>query len=163
MARTRSHIEILAGSVSNLAHAGANFFACPDNTAHLALERPGPALALPGVHIAEVLADRAAEAGYHRVGVLGTKWTTGSELYPRGLARRDVQAELPAEGDRDVIDTIIFDELVNSVFTSASKDRYVEIIARLGQRGCDETGANLRRIGGVAVYGLSGLRCMVDL
>src|SRR4051812_31161348 len=37
----------LATSVETLARAGADFFVCPDNTAHLALERPGPDLALP--------------------------------------------------------------------------------------------------------------------
>ena len=32
----------LARSVERLARAGADFFVCPDNTAHLALELPGP-------------------------------------------------------------------------------------------------------------------------
>ncbi len=35
-------------------YADADFFACPDNTAHIALEVPGPDLALPGLHIADV-------------------------------------------------------------------------------------------------------------
>src|SRR5262249_3795851 len=50
----------LSVSVQRLARAGADFFACPDNTAHIALEHPGPDLALPGLHIAEVVADQAA-------------------------------------------------------------------------------------------------------
>src|ERR1700754_3941348 len=33
--------EILSVSVDRLAGAGADFFVCPDNTAHMALERPG--------------------------------------------------------------------------------------------------------------------------
>ena len=37
----------LARSVERLARSGADFFVCPDNTAHLALERPGPELACP--------------------------------------------------------------------------------------------------------------------
>ena len=65
----------LARSVERLARSGADFFACPDNTAHLALERPGPELALPGLHIAEVVARQAAMAGHRTVGVLGTRWT----------------------------------------------------------------------------------------
>jgi aspartate racemase len=39
----------LAVSLGRLAAAGADFFACPDNTAHLALEQPGPSLPLPGL------------------------------------------------------------------------------------------------------------------
>src|ERR1700722_7305906 len=47
--------DTLATSVRRLANAGADFFVCPDNTAHLALEQPGEDLALPGLHIAEVV------------------------------------------------------------------------------------------------------------
>jgi len=53
----------LSVSVHRLARAGAGFFACPDNTAHRALEQPGPSLALPGLHIAEVVAEQAARGG----------------------------------------------------------------------------------------------------
>src|SRR5580693_10615773 len=61
--------DTLAVSVRRLARAGADFFVCPDNTAHLALEYPGPELALPGLHIAEIVARQAAMAGYRTVGV----------------------------------------------------------------------------------------------
>src|SRR5687767_5339318 len=64
---------ILSPSVQRLARAGADFFVCPDNTAHLALEGAGEDLALPGLHIAEVVADRAAADGRARVGILGTR------------------------------------------------------------------------------------------
>ncbi len=56
----------LARSADRLARAGADFFACPDNTAHLALEQPGEDLALPGLHIAEVVAEQAARDGRWR-------------------------------------------------------------------------------------------------
>jgi aspartate racemase len=127
----------LATSVQRLARAGADFFACPDNTAHLALEQPGPELALPGLHIAEVVADEAARAGYRRVGVLGTRYLMDSPLYPRVLATRGIAAEIPDPADRDTINRVIFDELVNGVFTSESRQEYQRIIARLAGRGCD--------------------------
>ena len=127
----------LATSVQRLAQAGADFFACPDNTAHIALEQPGPELARPGLHIAAVVADEAARAGYRRVGVLGTKYLMASTLYPRALAARGIAAELPDPADRDIINRVIFDELVNGVFTSESRQDYLRIIAGLAGRGCD--------------------------
>ncbi len=129
--------KILAASAATLARAGADFFACPDNTVHLALELPGPDLALPGLHIADVVAAQAAKTGYRRVGVLGTKWTMGSDLYPRALAEHGLQAVIPTSNERSAVDAIIFDELVNGVFTDTSRARYVEIIAALKDRGCD--------------------------
>jgi aspartate racemase len=127
----------LAESVERLARAGADFFLCPDNTAHMALELPGEDLALPGLHIVEVVADRAAHHGFRHVGVLGTKYTMDGPLYPRTLAARGVGSMLPEPDERRVIDDIIFHELVNGVFTEPSRRKYVEIIAALRERGCD--------------------------
>src|SRR5262245_14227942 len=45
-----------ARQAQRLAAAGCDFFVCPDNTAHIALEAPDEALPLPGLHIAELVA-----------------------------------------------------------------------------------------------------------
>lgn len=127
----------LAESVRRLAAAGAGFFVCPDNTAHMALERPGDDLALPGLHIAQVVADRAARDGRTRVGVLGTRYTMDGPVYPRELAARGIAAEVPDAGDRETVNEIIFKELVNGVVSGESRRRYVQIIERLAERGCD--------------------------
>ncbi|HEY6277362.1 MAG TPA: aspartate/glutamate racemase family protein [Streptosporangiaceae bacterium] len=127
----------LSVSVDRLARAGAGFFACPDNTAHLALEVPGPDLALPGLHIAEVVADQAAREGRQRVAVLGTKYTMESPLYPRVLAARGIGSEIPAAADRLILNEIIFGELVNGVFSGPSRQEYLRVIRDLAARGCD--------------------------
>jgi aspartate racemase len=130
----------LSVSVHRLARAGADFFACPDNTAHLALEQPGPNLALPGLHIAEVVAEQAARHGHQRVALLGTKYTMDGPVYPRALAARGIAAELPAPEDRVILHEIILAELVNGVFTEAARQQYSRIIDRLAARGCDAVG-----------------------
>jgi aspartate racemase len=127
----------LATSVHRLARAGADFFACPDNTAHLALETDGPPLALPGLHIADVVAGQAAADGYTRVAVLGTRYTMDSRLYPRALAAYGIAAEVPNGEERHTINRIIFGELVNGVVTTASRHEYLRIIDGLAARGCD--------------------------
>ena len=127
----------LAESVERLARAGADFFVCPDNTAHLALEQPGADLAIPGLHIAEVVADRAAAAGYKRVAILGTRYTMEGWIYPRAFKSRGTASEVPSPDDRHFINTTIFDELVNGVFTTAARNEYVRIIDSLKARGCD--------------------------
>jgi aspartate racemase len=130
----RSTLSVSAG---RLARAGADFFVCPDNTAHLALERPGPELPLPGLNLAEVVAGQAAADGRRRVGLIGTRYTMDGLLYLRALSARGIAAEVPAESDRVVINRIIFDELVNGVVTEQSRQQHVRIIADLAARGCD--------------------------
>ncbi|MFI0445820.1 aspartate/glutamate racemase family protein [Actinomadura sp. 6N118] len=129
--------KTLSTSVDRLARAGAEFFVCPDNTAHIALEEPGPDLALPGLHIAEVLADEGARNRFTSVGVLGTKYTMDGPVYRSALGARGIAAEIPDEKDRLIVNQIIFDELVNGVFTDESRAEYVRIIKDLAARGCD--------------------------
>jgi amino-acid racemase len=128
---------ILSESVRRLAVAGADFFVCPDNTAHMALEEPGEDLALPGLHIAEVVAERAVGDGRVRVGVLGTRYLMDGLLYPRAFAAHGIAAELPDPSDREVINKIIFTELVNGVLAASSRQEYVRVIEQLAGRGCD--------------------------
>jgi aspartate racemase len=128
---------VIATSIERLASTGAEFFVCPDNTAHMALDQPGPDFALPGLHIADVVADAAAAAGYAQVGILGTRFTMDGPLYPAALGARGIGAVLPRPAEREVIDRIIFDELVNGVFTDAARGAYMRVIDRLAERGCD--------------------------
>lgn len=128
---------ILARSADRLAAAGASFFVCPDNTAHMALEQPGEPLALPGLHIAAEVAATAAGEGRRRVGILGTRFTMDGWLYPQALDARGIDHRVPGPDDRAVVDRIIFDELVNGVFADGSRAEYVRVIERLAEEGCD--------------------------
>ena len=85
--------------VERLAAAGADFFLCPDNTAHIALEAEGPPLALPGLNIAEVVAGEAERRGYRKVAVLGTNWTMEGPVYPRALEARGIGWAVPPSRD----------------------------------------------------------------
>lgn len=128
---------ILAESVERLARAGCDFFVCPDNTAHLALDLPGPELALPMLHIAEVVSAEAAARGYRKVGIMGTAWTMTADLYPRALAAHGIDSAAPAEADQRDVQRITFDELVHGVFRPEARDRFVEVARALGDAGCD--------------------------
>src|SRR3974390_409786 len=53
--------ELMIASGGKLAQAGADFLICPDNTVHRALQYVELGSPLPWMHIAAVVADRAAE------------------------------------------------------------------------------------------------------
>jgi amino-acid racemase len=127
----------LAASAQRLANAGADFFACPDNTAHVALEQPGADLPLPGLNIAEVVAAEAASHRHMRVGLLGTKYTMDGPVYPRALASRGIATRLPDTRDRSILHEIIVTELLNGVFSESARREYANVIDRLAAQGCD--------------------------
>jgi aspartate racemase len=120
-----------------LSAAGANFFVCPDNTAHIALESAGEPFPLPGFHIAEVVADEAQRLGHRKVGILGTKYTMAGPVYPGALSRRGIKFAVPTETDRAVVNAIIFDELCLGTIRDQSRDAFVSVIGRLAADGCD--------------------------
>ena len=128
----------LAQSIERLAEGGCDFFACPDNTAHIALELAGPELALPGLDIGDVVAEQAAKLGMTRVAVLGTRFTMAGPVYRRALPAIGIEPRFPNDEERTDIDRIIFDELVEGVFSEPSRRRYLEVIERLKrEEGCD--------------------------
>jgi len=120
-----------------LAAAGADFFVCPDNTAHIALESPGEPFPIPCLNIAEVVADQAARDGRRKIGILGTKYTMTGPVYPGALGRRGLEWAVPSQEDRQLVNAIIFDELCLGVFTDESRSAYVRIIDQLTGQGCD--------------------------
>jgi len=120
-----------------LAAAGADFFVCPDNTAHIALESPGEPFPIPCLNIAEVVADQAARDGRRKIGILGTKYTMTGPVYPGALGRRGLEWAVPSQEDRQLVNAIIFDELCLGVFTDESRSAYVRIIDKLTGQGCD--------------------------
>ena len=123
--------------MEKLTAAGCDFFVCPDNTAHIALESPGEPFPIPCLHIGEVVANAAARAGRKKVGILGTKYTMTGPVYPGALGRRGIGWAVPDGADRKIVDDIIFDELCLGVFTNESRAAYVRIIEKLAADGCD--------------------------
>ncbi|HET9427991.1 MAG TPA: amino acid racemase [Allosphingosinicella sp.] len=128
---------LFAEDVERLAAAGADFFILPDNTAHIALDAPGEAFALPGLHIGEVVAERAMADGRRKVGLLGTEWTMTGPVYPGALGRRGLEWAIPDEADRKIVHDVIFDELCVGQFTELSRQKFLRIIDKFAEAGCD--------------------------
>ena len=120
-----------------LARAGADFAICPDNSAHLAWDHVQAATPIPWLHIASVVGEEAVRRGFRRVGVLGTRYTMSGPVYADALGRLRIESLVPEAADFETVDRIIWAELVNGIFSDASRQAYNRAIARLGERGCD--------------------------
>src|SRR5262245_7900211 len=134
LSRVRRH---LARTLARLASAGCDFFICSDNTAHLALEAEGPPLPLPGLHIAEIVAQRASADARRCVGLFGTRWTMAGSVYPKAFARAGLAMKAPPASDHRIVDDVIFDELCQGVIREESRAEFVRIIHDLKRAGCD--------------------------
>jgi aspartate racemase len=129
--------RIMLDSAQLLAAAGADFAICPDNTAHVAWNDVQLETPIPWLHIAGEVSAAADACGYRRVGVLGTRFTMGGQVYPDAFASVGIEAVVPELDDYEIVDRIIFSELVEGIFTDESRRAYRDVIDRLGRRGCD--------------------------
>jgi aspartate racemase len=128
---------LLLDSAKRVAAAGADFAVCPDNTCHQAFPYLLPKSPIPWLHIAEVVTEEAARRGFGRLGVMGTKYLMESRVYADAAAGRGVECVIPEPDDRERINTIIFKQLVNAVFTEESRLYFNEVMEGLKERGCD--------------------------
>jgi len=129
--------KFLAEGVQHVADSGADFFVCPDNTAHIVLEKIAGDLPLPGLHIAEVVCHEISKHGYKRVGLLGTRWTMTGPVYKAALEKRDCERLVPDESTREQLNTAIFDELCNGIFNKSTTDLFLSAIEDLKSRGAE--------------------------
>jgi aspartate racemase len=129
--------ELMLSSANKLAKTGADFLICPDNTIHRALTYVAPRSPLPWLHIAEIVAEKAVERGFRRLGLTGTRWLVESEIYPEKLAARGLAFMRPNPDERDEINRIIFDELVYGVFKPEAVASFQRVMRRMKNEGCD--------------------------
>ncbi len=129
--------ELMLSSALNLAKTGSDFLICPDNTIHRALPFIRERSPLPWLHIAEVVADEAVRRGFRKIGITGTKYLTDSEVYPEALSARGLQYLRPTREEREEINRIIMDELVNGIFKPEAVTYFQQVVAALKTQGCD--------------------------
>jgi aspartate racemase len=129
--------RVLTEGVQLVADGGADFFVCPDNTAHIVLEQIAADLPLPGLHIAEVVCQDIMNHGWKRVGLLGTKYTMTGPVYQRALEQRGLERIVPDEPVREQLNTAIFDELCQAIFDTETTQRFVDAIEDLKARGAE--------------------------
>jgi aspartate racemase len=129
--------QLMLSSAHKVAQAGAQFAICPDNTIHQAFQWVAEKSPIPWLHIAHAVAQEARAKGFKRPGVLGTRYLMEGPVYPQAFKEYDLTAVIPPSGDRQQINSIIFNELVNGIFSQASRLYFNEIIDRLKEEGCD--------------------------
>jgi aspartate racemase len=147
----------LMRTAGRLAAARCDFFVCPDNTAHIAFEASTRPYPLPGLHICEIVAERASADGHARIGLLGTRWTMEGPAYPAAFARHGLEMRTPSAEDRALVDRVIFEELCQGMVGEAARAEYVRIIERLKGEGCDAVALSCTEIPLLITPGVSPL------
>jgi aspartate racemase len=128
---------LMLSSQEKVAKAGAELVICPDNTIHRVFDEVVAKSELPWLHIALEVASEARRRKYKRVGIIGTSYTMEGPVYKEKLDAVSIDHTIPDPKDRELINKIIFDELVAHRFTEEARAYITGLIGEMGQSGCD--------------------------
>ena len=128
----------LAQKVDRLERAGVDLVICVSNTMHRVVEPIMAGRRTPFIHIADPTGEAIRGAGKTRVGLIGTMPVmNSSELRDRYRDRYGVEVMVPSRADMEIVDRIIFDELVRGVLRDESKREYLRVVSELRDHGAE--------------------------
>ncbi|MEJ2056568.1 MAG: aspartate/glutamate racemase family protein [Desulfofustis sp.] len=128
---------LLKRAAHSLERAGADLLLICTNTMHKVAPQITGGLTIPLLHIADAAGSRIVKDRIQRVGLLGTRFTMEEDFYRSVLENRyELQVAVPDQGDRQLIDSVIFDELCRGEINPRSRDAYLRIVKNLAEDGC---------------------------
>ncbi len=126
---------VLAADARRLQTAGADLIVLCTNTMHIVAPAIEAAIDVPFLHLADATAAAVKRAGITRIALLGTRFTMEKAFYRSRLEQHGLDVIVPGDADRSVVHDVIYDELVQGLIVDTSRERYLEIIARLEGAG----------------------------
>jgi aspartate racemase len=130
-------IEMIEAA-TNLKNAKAELILICANTMHLCSGAITQNVDLPLIHIAQATGEKIKEAGLKKVLLLGTKFTMERDFYKNILIDDfGVGVLVPKEVDREIVHTIIYEELVQGKINAGSRLQYIRIIEEAIKNGAE--------------------------
>jgi aspartate racemase len=94
------------------------------------------AVNIPVLHIADAAAEKMQSHGMKKAGLLGTRFTMEMDFYSGRLQDKfGIETIIPNAQDREIVNRVIYQELVLGQINSASRAEFLRIIADLQRQG----------------------------
>lgn len=129
--------ELLTRSARVLAAAGAEFCIVPDNLMQHGVHLAEGRSPIPWLTMTELVTERIAQDGRRAVGLIGTRMVMLGSTYQTHLGLRGIKVLIPDNDEAELIDRIIFKELIFGVVNDESERSLIGVIGRLCDAGCE--------------------------
>ncbi len=127
-------IDLLAGKITGLVSAGAQFCAIPSNTPHIIFERLRKRVTVPLISIVEATREHAQASGLKKLLLIGTLFTMKNDFYRRSFNAAGIDIVVPDEEQKNIIHGIIFPELELGIVRPEKKAQMMAISTGLIER-----------------------------
>ncbi len=122
------YIEYLMEGINALEKGGVSFIVMAANSPHAVYEELAKLSKVPILSIVKATAEKARQENMKKLLLLGIKFTMQSTFYQDYCRKLGIEVITPSNEEQDVIDKIIFDELVIGFFKQESKKVLLQII-----------------------------------
>jgi aspartate racemase len=129
--------DILANAAKSLEKSGADFIIICTNTMHKVIDTIQGNINIPILHIADATATQIKKHGLKTIGLLGTKYTMEQDFYKSRLEAQGLKVLIPTDQEREIINTIIYEELCLGKILPSSKTSYKSAINNLIENGAE--------------------------
>jgi aspartate racemase len=146
--------KVLADYAFKLQEAGADYIFICTNTMHKVAPIIEKRINIPLIHVAQATTEALQKEKCKKTILLGTRFTMQEDFNKKIIEKGDIQVVVPDIEDIEIIDNIIFDELVVGKVLQSSKQKYLNIIKKLCLKnedidsvilGCTEIGLLLNQ------------------
>jgi aspartate racemase len=127
--------RLVLDAARKLESASADCIILCANTLHQYVDQLEKSITLPIIHIANATAKEIKRNGLSKIGLLGTKYTMEMDFYTKRLSESGIKSIVPVKDKREFIHNAIFNELLKQDFRKETKEKFLEIISDLKQRG----------------------------
>src|SRR6187200_1829706 len=129
--------DIICKVAQTIELGGASCLLIGANTMHKIADEVQAAIKIPVIHIAEAVAKVILKNGLKKVGLLGTRYTMQLGFYTERLARYGIETIIPEQEDVEYINYTIYNEFSKNIFTAEAKEKYLNIISKLKEKGAE--------------------------
>jgi len=130
--------DIMVNIADILKRGGADFIVLCTNTMHKMAEDIENRAGIKVLHIAKVTGEKIVQQGLKKVALLGTKFTMEQDFYKKVIEDKfNIEVLVPDEGERNIIHSVIYDELCKGIIKESSKKEYLKIINNLILKGAE--------------------------
>ena len=124
--------KTMIDAAQRLERGGADFIVIASNTMNSTADLIEANVTIPVLHIADATGEKITEKEIGTVALLGTKYTMEQNFYRDRLETKyGLTVVIPNKTEREYINKVIFDELCAGKILQKSKERFIQIIARL--------------------------------
>ncbi len=122
---------ILGAAAQSVERAGADFLMLCTTTFHRVAEQVEAAVDIPLLHLGDVVAEECKANRVESVALIGTTFAMSRTFFTDRIASHGLSVRVPPADQHEVLNRIIYDELVHGKVLDSSRRTVVKIIEDL--------------------------------